>query len=223
MTPPGQRVRIYPSDRAARHRTITRDVTVVCCLAIFAWLAINVHDQVAGLEQLGIGVAEGGRSVQHGFNAVAGSVAGVPIVGGDLSRGLRSAGASTGGAAVNAGLQGESEIARVATLIGWLTFLLPTVLLMQRYIPNRVRQIRQMTAAAQVLYPSADDDHQRVIAQRAAFSLPYQQLLRHTRDPLEDLRKGHYEPLIAAILEDVGIQAPRRAPRPPRKLRSPDS
>lgn len=65
-----------------------------------------------------------------------------------------------------------------------------------------------MTAAERVLRPSADESHQRLIAQRAAFSLPYQQLLRHTSDPLKDLNAGHYEPLIAAILEDAGINYP---------------
>ena len=47
-----------------------------------------------------------------------------------------------------------------------------------------------MTAAARVLQPNADENYRRLIAQRAAFSLPYQQLLGHTSDPFGDLTPG---------------------------------
>ncbi len=67
-----------------------------------------------------------------------------------------------------------------------------------------------MTAAGRVLHASTQEPDRRLIAQRAAFALPYQQLLRHTTDPLGDLATGHYEPLIAAIFEDAGLRNPNR-------------
>lgn len=173
---------VYPNLPGARQRTILRDAMAACCLLLFAWIAIKVHGEVADLKQLGSGIVQAGSSVQHAFRSAAGAVAGVPIIGSELSHGLKTAGVSTAGAAVTAGHQGESDVARVATTIGWLTFLLPSGLLLGRYLPGRVRQIRRMTAAERVLRPSADESHQRLIAQRAAFSLPYQQLLRHTSD-----------------------------------------
>ncbi|HEX8101693.1 MAG TPA: hypothetical protein VF533_03705, partial [Solirubrobacteraceae bacterium] len=55
-----------------------------------------------------------------------------------------------------------------------------------------------------------DDERRRLIAQRAAFGLPYGALLRHTPDPLGDLQAGRYEGLVAAELEHAGL-APRGA------------
>jgi hypothetical protein len=41
---------------------------------------------------------------------------------------------------------------------------------------------------------------------RAAFSLPYGQLLEYTRDPLGDLAAERYDPLVAAALDDAGLR-----------------
>jgi len=46
------------------------------------------------------------------------------------------------------------------------------------------------------------------LAQRAAFSLPYSQLLAYTPDPLGDLAAERYHSLVAAALEDAGLRAP---------------
>ena len=49
------------------------------------------------------------------------------------------------------------------------------------------------------------------MAERAALSLPYADLLRHSGDPFGDLARGHYAPLVAAALEDAGVSARRAA------------
>ena len=43
---------------------------------------------------------------------------------------------------------------------------------------------------------------------RAAFSLPFSQLLRYTKDPMGDLASGRYEALLAAVLDDAGLRGP---------------
>jgi hypothetical protein len=50
---------------------------------------------------------------------------------------------------------------------------------------------------------------------RAAFALPYGQLLQYTKDPIGDLAAERYEPLVKAVLEDAGLRAP-----PPSAARS---
>lgn len=160
-----QRVRLYPEVRP--HRTILVDVVVILCLVAAAVLAIRVHDDVAGLKQLGSGVIQTGSSVEHGLSAVASAVSGTPIVGGELSSGLRSAGADTAGAAITATQKGENEVGRAATLLGWLVFLLPEVLVLGRYLPARARQIRRITAAATILHPRLSQQQRHLMAQRA--------------------------------------------------------
>jgi hypothetical protein len=58
-------------------------------------------------------------------------------------------------------------------------------------------------------------DRRRLIAQRAAFGLPYGALLRHTKDPLGDLQAERYDALVAAELEAAGLREPERR-SPPR-------
>jgi hypothetical protein len=45
---------------------------------------------------------------------------------------------------------------------------------------------------------------------RAAFSLPYAQLLAYTRDPFGDLAAERYDALVAAALDDAGLRPLRR-------------
>jgi hypothetical protein len=49
---------------------------------------------------------------------------------------------------------------------------------------------------------------------RAAFSLPYGQLLAWTDDPLGDLAEGRYDRLVNAALEDAGLRRREAAVRP---------
>ena len=53
----------------------------------------------------------------------------------------------------------------------------------------------------------ATPERRRLLAMRAAFSLPYGQLLLYTRDPLGDLASERYDALVAAALEDAGLRA----------------
>ena len=70
--------------------------------------------------------------------------------------------------------------------------------------------MRQLTAADRVLLERETPERQRLIAMRAAFSLPYGQLLAYTRDPLGDLEQGRYDALAEAVLEDAGLRSSRR-------------
>jgi hypothetical protein len=124
---------------------------MVLCLIACAWLGIRIHDEVAALSQLGSGVVQAGGSVQRGFSDAASSVGGVPLVGADLARVLRVAGGDTGGAAARAGLKGEADVMNLADWLGWLTFILFSAVVLVRYIPARIQQVRKLRAAAALL------------------------------------------------------------------------
>jgi hypothetical protein len=52
---------------------------------------------------------------------------------------------------------------------------------------------------------------------RAAYVLPYERLIRYTRDPLADLESGRYDGLVAAALDDAGLAPARSASSVERK------
>ena len=199
---------LYPEIRARRLKTLLTDLLVLALLVLFAWLGLKVHDAVARLAILGEGVEGAGTAVQDGFDAAADAVDGAPLVGDELADPLRDAGEGTGGNVAELGERGSDNVHRLANLLGILTFALPSGLLLLQVLPGRIRQVRRLRAAAQALEQPESPERRRVIAMRAAFSLPYGQLLAYTRDPLGDLAAERYDALVAAALEDAGLRAP---------------
>lgn len=200
-------MRLYPDVRSRRLATLFRDLLAILALALLAWLGLAVHDAVDRLAVLGEGVNSAGSSVQGGFESAAEKVEGAPVVGDDIADGLRGAGEGTGGNVAELGARGESAAHRLADLLGLLVFGLPALFVLARWLPPRIAQVRQLTAASRVLAEPGSLDRERLIAMRAAFSLPYGQLLQYTRDPLGDLAAGRYDQLVAAALDDAGLRA----------------
>jgi hypothetical protein len=205
-------MRLYPDPPTQRTAAFVRDLAVLALLGLFAWLAVEVHDAVDKLAVLGDGVEQAGTSVTGGFETAADAVDGTPLVGGELADGLRAAGQGTGGEVAEAGREGEERAHDLANLLGALTFVVPSALLLAQALPARVARVRRLTAANRALRAARADDGERtrLVAMRAAFSLPYDQLLRYTHDPLGDLAAGRYDALVRAAYEDAGLQ-PRRS------------
>jgi hypothetical protein len=173
-------VRLYPELPARRLATLGHDLLLLVLLALLAWLGLKVHDAVDKLAVLGSGVKKVGASV--------------PVVGDPVE---------------DLGAQGEDSVHQLANLLGLIVFGVPALLVLWRLLPERISQIRRLTAAARVLKAGDDPERRRVLAERAAFSLPYSRLLTYTPDPLGELAAKRYDSLVAAALEDAGLRAPR--------------
>jgi Flp pilus assembly pilin Flp len=205
-------VRYYPELPAQRTRAILGDVVVVALVALFVWLGITVNDTFDDVAALGRGVQDAGDSVQGGFEDAGGLLGDVPIVGGALDDAFTEVGAQTGGNTAELGEQGESAIEDTARLLGWVTFALPTLVVLLWAVPRRVVRVRRLTAAGRMLGDVPSAERRRLLAMRAAFGLPYDTLLAHTPDPLGALADGDYEPLVAALYADVGLRPPASPP-----------
>jgi hypothetical protein len=200
-------MRLYPQITAARNRALIADLASIVLLVLFAWAGLKVHDAVDRLAVLGEGVQATGGAVQGGFDSAADAVDGTPVVGDDVADGLRSAGEESGGEVEDLGGKGVDNVHRLANLLGFVTFALPALLVLTRWLPGRIAQIRRLQDAELVVGDQGSPERRRVLAMRAAFNLPYGQLLQHTPDPLGDLAAERYDALIDAALEDVGLRA----------------
>jgi|SRR3954469_18572934 len=216
-------MRLYPASPA---RTIAGDLAVLLALILFAWLGVRVHDGIAQLAVVGREIQDSGRAiasagaqttqaVDGAFNNVAGRVNGVPIVGDELAGALRSVpGSATrpvrdstaeqGARLVAAGRQTERRTYALANLAGWLTFLLPALLLLLLTLPRRVRGVIRLNRARQMLRGAPE----AILAARAAYNLPYRELARFTKEPFGDLADGRHAALLAALADDAGIRLP---------------
>ncbi len=205
-------MRYYPELPSARRRAILGDVAVVAVVAFFAWLGVTVNDTFDDVASLGRGVEEAGNSVQTGFEDAGGLVGSVPIVGGSLEDAFAEVGSQTGGNTAALGERGASAVEDTALLLGWVTFALPTLVVMLWAVPRRVVRVRRLTAARRVLGDAQGAERRRLLAMRAAFGLPYETLLSHTPDPFGALADGDYEPLLGALFEDAGLRLPDSRP-----------
>jgi hypothetical protein len=201
-------MRIYPDTPNERGRAVARDALTLLALFVLAWLALKVHDTVDRLAVLGTGVRDSGNAVQDGFGAAADAVSGVPVVGGDVGDAFRDAGEGTGGNVADAGRAGEERIHDLANLLGFLFFAIPASILLLTTLPARIRQVRELNAARRFLGEPATEERRRLIAMRAALSLPARDLIRYTTDPIGDLEIGRYDALIAAAYEAEGLVSP---------------
>ena len=198
---------LYPQLTGPRNRALIADVASIVLLVLFAWAGLRVHDAVDQLAVLGEGVQATGGAVQGGFESAADAVDGTPVVGDDLADALVGAGEGSGGEVSELGQEGEESVHQLANILGFVTFALPALLLLSQWLPGRTAQIRKLREASVVLGDQATPERRRLLAMRAAFSLPYGYLLRYTEDPLGDLEDGRYDALVAAALEDAGLRA----------------
>jgi hypothetical protein len=198
-------MRFYPGTPQRFANRVVSDVLVVVAIVLLALLGLKVRDTVNSLVVVPQGVRETGSAVQSGFHDAGDAVGDVPIIGGELSDAFESAGEGSGGRVESLGQEGVDSIHRLADLLGLLVFALPAVMVLAWYLPPRLALVRRLTAASQVLDDQASPERRRLIAMRAAFALPYETLLRHTRDPLGDLEAERYDGLIAAVLDDSGL------------------
>jgi hypothetical protein len=201
-------MRLYPDTADDRGRAVAKDALVLLTLFVLAWLALKVHDAVDELAVLGTGVRDSGEAVESGFGAAADAAGGIPVVGGDVADALRDAGSGTGGEVAQAGSDGEEKVHDLANLLGVLFFAIPASILLIATLPGRIRQFRELNATERLLDVTSEE-RRRLVAMRAAFSLPARELARHTKDPLGDLPEGRYDPLIAAAYDEAGL-APGR-------------
>ena len=198
-------MRLYPDQTGRRVDLMARDLAVVLALVLFALIALKVHDAVDNLAVLGEGVESAGNAVDGGFESAADAVDGTPIIGDTLGDALRGAGEGSGGEVADLGRGGAGAVHDLANLLGLLFFALPASLLLLWTLPPRLRQIRRLNAAARAV-GELTPERRRLLAMRAAFGLPYGELLRFTKDPLGDLEAGRYDALVEAELEQAGLR-----------------
>lgn len=196
---------LYPSEARQRRSTIARDVLAILAIALLAWVGHRVYQLVDNLRAVTEAVTDAGSSVQGGFQTAADAISGTPLIGDDVADALEAAGAASGGNVIELALTGDSAIHRLALVLGWLTFLIPTLILLLLYIPMRVGQMRRLRASRLVYRDDFHPERRRMLAMRAAMSLPADHLLKFSADPIGDLVRGEHDALVAALLSEAGL------------------
>lgn len=131
----------------------------------------------------------------------------IPGLGRDLRSPLDDSSRSLGDVTAAAN-QLVATIERSATVLGWVVFLIPVVLLLVVWLPARIRFFRQAGAAQRFLDGPADLD---LFALRAMASQPMHVLAQISDDPVAAWRRGDravINALAAAELRRSGLRPP---------------
>jgi hypothetical protein len=203
-------MKLYADLTGRRTLQMLSDVGVLAWVALWAWVGRAVHDATTRLAAPGYTLQGAGSGFRDQMARAGQSVSHVPLVGDSLAEPFQRAGGA-GTSIEQAGKDLVSAVDSLALLLGWVTALVPIVLVVFVWAVLRGRFIRRATAAQRFIDEAADLD---LFALRAMARQPMSRLARVCDDPAGAWRRRDPETIRAlAVLElrDSGLRPPPEA------------
>ncbi|HEX5522742.1 MAG TPA: hypothetical protein VFX53_04790 [Pedococcus sp.] len=200
-------MKLYADLTGRRTLQLLSDVGVLAWVALWAWVGRAVHDATTRLAAPGYTLEGAGSGFREQMARAGQSISDVPLVGDGLAEPFQRAG-SAGTSIEQAGKDLVSAVDSLALLLGWVTALVPIVLVVFVWAVLRGRFIRRATAAQRFIDEAADLD---LFALRAMARQPMSRLARVCDDPAGAWRRSDPEMIRAlAVLElrDSGLRPP---------------
>ena len=185
---------IYAQEPRVRNRQLLRDGIVVLWCAFWIWIGQWVFDFISKLGGVG-------RSLQNTSERVDSGV-------GDLPGLLRSIGGpltSIGDGLGNAGAAQVEAVHDIALFLALLIALSAIVPVLSVHIIRRIIWMKRVRA---ILTLSHSPHFARLMAERALLRQPLHRLAAVSKDPVQDIKDGHFSALAALELADTGIRQP---------------
>jgi hypothetical protein len=198
--------------RIPQRSIVAIDVLVIAWTVAWVVLGIAVGTFVARLGAIGDGLQDTGRAIGRAGDAVR-TLADVPLVGegfdavGDEIRTIGRETAARGSSI-------ESDVDRLAWLIGAGLALAPTLPVLAVWVPPRVSRERERHALRRSLQ-GEDGTALAYLANRAVATRSFRELRDVSDDPVGDLAAGRHEALASLELEHLGLSRSVRRSRLP--------
>jgi hypothetical protein len=202
-------MRIYSSRRGQLAGQLAVDVAVLVWTVLWAVVGLLVDGAVAALAGPAHETARTARDLAGQLGDAAASAAQVPGVGDQLRRPFDAASGSLGDLVATAD-RSAADIERLATVAGWLVFLVPVTTVLVLWLPRRVRFVRRARAAQRFIDAAADLD---LFALRAMANQPMHVLAAISDDPVGAWRSGDrrvIDALAEVELRQAGLSLPAR-------------
>jgi hypothetical protein len=188
------------------------DFLFVGWVVFWIWLGTVVNDGIETLATPGEKIAVAADDLSGSLADAGDFLGGTPVIGGGVSAPFESA-ADASTALSDAGDSEARAAERLAFWAGMLVAVLPILYLTPRYVPGRVRFVREATAGTRVLAGEADLS---LFAWRAATTQPLHRVVRASTDPIGALERGDEDAVrrLARIeLDRLGIATPGASSR----------
>ncbi|MFD2093684.1 hypothetical protein [Blastococcus deserti] len=165
-------MQLYAQHPVQRTRQLAADVGVLAWVLLWVLVARTVHAAVLVLAEPGRAVEDLGSSVAGNMTDAAGTAEDVPLVGDELAVPFDAL-ADAGGSVTGAGQAAQDAVATLATVLAVVLVVLPVGWVLSRWLPWRLRWVRE-ASAARALLRAAPDLH--VLAARALATAPLPRL-----------------------------------------------
>ena len=200
-------MKLYADLPVRRTMQIVVDTAVLAWVALWAWVGREVHDTTMRLAEPGRTLQGAGSGFREQMGQAGQSVSDVPLVGDRLSEPFARAG-SAGTSIEEAGTNLVDAVTDLALILGWVTALVPILLVVLVWVLLRGRFARRATAAQRFIDSAADLD---LFALRAMATQPMHRIAGISDDPTGAWRARDPQTIQAlALLElrDSGLRPP---------------
>ncbi|MDQ4145565.1 MAG: hypothetical protein M3198_17850 [Actinomycetota bacterium] len=195
-------MKIYAEVPSRRLRQILSDGAAVFWVALWVRIGLWIGELVNRLAGPARTIERAGSELARPLVTASREVGELPLVGRALSLPLDAA-AGAGHSLQGAGSAQQEVVHTLAVWLGVLIAAIPISLVIARYVPRRVRWIREASAVQRLRLRAAD---LQLFALRAIASRPLYELGKATADPAAAFAAGEYEALAAIELQALGLR-----------------
>ncbi|MDQ4144336.1 MAG: hypothetical protein M3198_11450 [Actinomycetota bacterium] len=198
-------MKLYAEAPRYRARQLLKDAATI--VWIIAWVRIGMfmNDLVNKLGAPGETVEDAGRGFAQSIDSFGGDVADLPVIGDALQEPFETI-AGAGRSLQQAGAAQQEAVQTLAFWLGLLLALIPITYVLMRYLPERLKWIREAGAADKL---RIDAEDYKIFAIRALANQPLYELRRAAPDPAGAYAAGDYEPLAQLELAQMGLEVRR--------------
>ncbi len=200
-------MKLYADLPGRRTAQILADLAMLGWICLWAWVGRVVYDTTLALAAPGRQLQSAGSGFRDQMAQAGDAVRNVPLVGDTIAGPFRQAGGA-GTTIEQAGTNLVDAVTNLATILGWVTALVPILIMGLIWLLLRLRFVRRATAAQRFIDSAADLD---LFALRAMARQPMTRLAAVSDDPSGAWRRGEEATIRAlALLElrDTGLRPP---------------
>ena len=200
-------MKLYADLPGRRTAQILADLGLLAWVCAWAWVGRQVHDTTLALASPGRQLQDAGSGFREQMARAGDSVRDLPLVGDRVAAPFRQV-SGAGTTIEQAGTDLVDAVSDLANILGWVTALVPIVMVAMVWLFLRGRFVRRATAAQRFIDAAADLD---LFALRAMARQPMRKLSSISADPAGAWRRGDEQTIRAlAVLElrDSGLRPP---------------
>lgn len=172
-------MKLYAESAGRRTRQIVLDLLVLAWALLWVKIAFVVHDLVQRLGAPGKALENAGGQLSDSLGDAANKVKDVPLAGDALRRPLQAAG-DAGRSLADVGASQQTAVNRLALALALVVVIAPVLAVLLRYLPDRLRWIRNASAASRLRETARELD---LFAIRALAHQPLSRLAQLGPDP----------------------------------------